>query len=144
MVKVLLPVDGSRHALAATRRLIHDASWFKDPIEVELVTVHGNIPRVTGLSRAVVSQAAIARHYREQAAKALESSKRLLKKAGIHHAEHILAGDVAPTLVKHATRKGCDMIYMGTRGLTAMSGLLLGSVATRVLHLARVPVVLVK
>jgi nucleotide-binding universal stress UspA family protein len=51
---------------------------------------------------------------------------------------------VAPTLVKHAASKGCDMIYMGTRGLTATSGLLLGSVATRVLHLARVPVVLVK
>jgi nucleotide-binding universal stress UspA family protein len=144
MVKVLLPVDGSRHALAATRRLIHDADWFKDPIDVELVTVQGRMPRVSGLSRAVLSQAAIARHYREQGEKALASSKRLLSKAGIHHAEHILVGDVAPTLVKHAASKGCDMIYMGTRGLTATSGLLLGSVATRVLHLARVPVVLVK
>jgi nucleotide-binding universal stress UspA family protein len=47
-------------------------------------------------------------------------------------------------LAKHAESKGCDLIYMGTRGLNAMSGLLLGSVATRVLHLAKMPVVLVK
>jgi nucleotide-binding universal stress UspA family protein len=144
MVKVLLPVDGSRHALAATRRLIRNSSWFKDPIEVELVTVHGRIPRVTGVTRAILSQADIARHYREEGEKALAGSKRLLENAGIRHAEHVLVGDVAPMLVKHAESKGCDIIYMGTRGLTAMSGLVLGSVATRVLHLARVPVVLVK
>ena len=59
-------------------------------------------------------------------------------------AEHVLVGDVAPTIVEHANRTGCDMICMGTRGMTAMSGLVMGSVATRVLHLARVPVLLVK
>ena len=47
-------------------------------------------------------------------------------------------------VVEHANRTGCDMICMGTRGMTAMSGLVMGSVATRVLHLARVPVLLVK
>ena len=32
---------------------------------------------------------------------------------------------------------------MGTRGMTTISNLVLGSVATKVLHLARVPVALV-
>jgi nucleotide-binding universal stress UspA family protein len=35
------------------------------------------------------------------------------------------------------------MIYMGTRGMTAFANVLLGSVATRVLHLAHIPVVLI-
>jgi nucleotide-binding universal stress UspA family protein len=35
------------------------------------------------------------------------------------------------------------MIYMGTRGMGAVSGLVMGSTATKVLHLASVPVVLV-
>jgi nucleotide-binding universal stress UspA family protein len=35
------------------------------------------------------------------------------------------------------------MIYMGTRGRTALANMVLGSVATRVLHLAHIPVVLV-
>jgi nucleotide-binding universal stress UspA family protein len=33
---------------------------------------------------------------------------------------------------------------MGTRGMTAISTLVMGSVATKVLHLANVPVTLVK
>jgi nucleotide-binding universal stress UspA family protein len=35
------------------------------------------------------------------------------------------------------------MIYMGTRGMTAVSNMVMGSIATKVLHLADVPVVLV-
>jgi nucleotide-binding universal stress UspA family protein len=35
------------------------------------------------------------------------------------------------------------MIYLGTRGMTALPNMLLGSVATKVLHLAQVPVVLI-
>jgi nucleotide-binding universal stress UspA family protein len=35
------------------------------------------------------------------------------------------------------------MIYMGTRGMTALSNMVLGSVTTRVLHLAHIPVVLI-
>jgi len=35
------------------------------------------------------------------------------------------------------------MLYMGTRGMSAMSNLMVGSVATKVLHLSTVPVVLV-
>jgi nucleotide-binding universal stress UspA family protein len=43
----------------------------------------------------------------------------------------------------------CDQVIMGTRGLgssgiAAISGLLLGSIATKVLHLVDVPVTLVK
>jgi nucleotide-binding universal stress UspA family protein len=35
------------------------------------------------------------------------------------------------------------MIFMGTRGMTALANVALGSVTTRVLHLAHVPVLLV-
>jgi nucleotide-binding universal stress UspA family protein len=144
MIKVLLPVDGSRHALAAVRTLIRHAGLFKDPVEVELVTVQGYVPRVAGLSKAVLKQAQIDRHFRDQAAKAFAPSRRLLDKAGIRHRDRVLTGEVAASLVKHAKSEGCEMIYMGSRGLTALSGLVLGSVATRVLHLAPMPVVLIK
>jgi nucleotide-binding universal stress UspA family protein len=35
------------------------------------------------------------------------------------------------------------MIFMGTRGMTALSNMVMGSVATKVLHLAHIPVVLI-
>ncbi|MCJ9712965.1 universal stress protein, partial [Bordetella hinzii] len=40
--------------------------------------------------------------------------------------------------------KQCDRIVMGTRGLGAVGGLVLGSVAQKVIHLSPVPVTLVK
>jgi nucleotide-binding universal stress UspA family protein len=43
-----------------------------------------------------------------------------------------------------ARRLRCDSIVMGTRGMTALGNLVLGSLATRVVHLAGVPVTLVK
>jgi nucleotide-binding universal stress UspA family protein len=43
-----------------------------------------------------------------------------------------------------AKEHGCAQIVMGTRGLGTVSGMLLGSVATKVIHLADVPVVLLK
>jgi nucleotide-binding universal stress UspA family protein len=52
-------------------------------------------------------------------------------------------GPTADTSVAPATKVGADMIFMGTRGMTALANVALGSVTTRVLHLAHVPVLLV-
>jgi len=43
-----------------------------------------------------------------------------------------------------AEERGCDQIVMGTHGRGTIAGLLIGSVATKVLHLAKAPVLLVK
>ena len=59
-------------------------------------------------------------------------------------AAHVLVGDVPQTIVRYAHESACAMIYLGTRGMTAISNLVLGSVATKVLHLADTPVVLVR
>lgn len=144
MIKILLPVDGSQGALAATRTLIQHAAMFKEPVHVELVTVHGVVPIVKGISRTVIEQEEVERHFRTEAENALAPSRRLLEEAGIEHEAHVLIGDTAPALVSHAQNTGCAMIYIGTRGMTPLSGLLLGSVATRVVHLTAFPVVLVK
>ena len=43
-----------------------------------------------------------------------------------------------------AEREGCDAIVMGTRGMGSIGSLMLGSVATKVVHLTKLPVTLVK
>ncbi len=43
-----------------------------------------------------------------------------------------------------AAELDCDLIVMGTHGRGPVAGLVMGSVATRVLHLAACPVLLVK
>jgi nucleotide-binding universal stress UspA family protein len=50
----------------------------------------------------------------------------------------------ATEIVRVAGDRAVDQIVMGTHGRNALGGLLLGSVAQRVVHLAKVPVLLVK
>ena len=56
----------------------------------------------------------------------------------------MLFGEAGETLADAARRLKCGSIVMGTRGQGAVGNLVLGSVATRVVHLAKVPVTLVK
>ena len=44
----------------------------------------------------------------------------------------------------YAKDNGCDLIIMGSRGKNPLTGLLLGSVSTRVLHFAPCQVLVVK
>jgi nucleotide-binding universal stress UspA family protein len=141
--KILLAVDGSESALRATRKLIESVAAYKVPPRVELVTVHPPVPHYGGFSAAVVSHEMIEKYYREEGEKALAASKQVLDEAGVRYTPHVLVGEVPRAIVEHAGKARCQMIYMGTRGMTALVNMLLGSVATKVLHLARVPVVLV-
>jgi len=142
MLKVLLAVDGSENALRATRELIGNAASYKEPLQVELLTVRSPLP-IGGFAGTVLTREMIESYYREEGANALAASEELLSRAGIVFTPHVLVGDVATTIVEHATRSGCRMIYMGTRGLAPIPSLVLGSVATKVLHLARMPVMMV-
>jgi nucleotide-binding universal stress UspA family protein len=74
----------------------------------------------------------------------LQPAVETAKAAGVRFVSKILVGDVPKALVTYAEEKGCDGIVMGTRGMGAVGNLLLGSVATKVIHLTRLPVTLVK
>jgi nucleotide-binding universal stress UspA family protein len=136
-------VDGSTHSTNATETLIKHAALFKDAPEVFLLYVHLPVPKLHGMSM-VVSQEMINKYYQEESEEALATSKRLLEKAGVESHVQMLVGPVAETIVKQAESQGCDLIYMGTRGMGGLKNVLLGSNAVKVLHLATIPVVLVR
>ena len=142
MLKILLAVDGSESAVRAVRKLVETVGWYKAPPAVELVAVHLPVPLV-GFADAVVSRQMTERYYREEGERMLAAARQLLDAAGIRYTAHILVGAIAQTITEHAHGSSCHMIYMGTRGMTALSNVVMGSTATKVLHLAEVPVVLV-
>jgi nucleotide-binding universal stress UspA family protein len=141
---MLLAVDGSETATRAARKLVDSAGWFKEPLEVELVTVHLPLPHVGGLARTVVSHDMVEKYYSEEGGKALAAARKLLDAAGLRYVPHVLVGEIAQSIVDHADRTGCRMIIMGARGMSAMASLVVGSVAIKVLHLSSMPVVLVR
>ena len=142
MLKVLLAVDGSEASARATAELIRMLPWYREPPAVELLAVHLPVPRLPNM-KVVVSEEAIERYYAEESDAMMAPSKNLLDAAGVTYTVQKLVGPVAETIVDHAKRIGADMIVMGTRGMTALSNMVMGSVATRVLHLAHIPVMLI-
>ena len=142
-MKILLAVDGSSHSNKATETLIKHAALYKDAPEVFLLYVHLPVPKLHGMSN-VVSKEMINRYYEDESEEALATSKRLLHEARIASHTQMLVGPVAETIVKQAKAHGCDLIYMGSRGMGGLKNVLLGSNAVKVLHIATIPVVLVK
>jgi nucleotide-binding universal stress UspA family protein len=56
----------------------------------------------------------------------------------------VAAGHVAEAIVEIAEAKGMDLIVMGSRGLSDVRGLMLGSVTHKVMQTADVPVLVVR
>jgi nucleotide-binding universal stress UspA family protein len=142
MLKIVLPVDGSESALRATRKLIDTIDWYRERPAVELCTVHLPLPHVPNMGQ-FVSHEMVQKYYDDESNAMLAPSRGVLDEAGVAYTVTRLVGPIAETIVEHAAKSGADMIFMGTRGLSALANMALGSVTTRVLHLAHIPVVLI-
>jgi nucleotide-binding universal stress UspA family protein len=142
-MKILLAVDGSKNSLDAVQHLIDHIGWYREAPQIELVTVHLPVPKLPGMG-AAVSKAQLDKYYQEEGENHLAAAKRKLEAAKLAYEPRVLVGPVAETLVKHAKDKRCELIYIGTRGLSELGKALLGSTATKVIHLSDTPVLLVK
>jgi nucleotide-binding universal stress UspA family protein len=141
-MKVLIPVDDSDAARRATE---HAARMAPDPggIEAILVNVRSD-PEYHG-ELAPLDYQKLDRAQREAQqkflAKALEHAKRIgLTRVSIDAAQ----GTAGDEIARIAQERGVDQIVMGTHGRGAVGRLFLGSVAQRVIHLAPMPVTVVK
>lgn len=75
---------------------------------------------------------------------ATDSAWELLDKAGLAWRLHVVMGEAAESIVAHAENLGCHGIVVGTRGLGAAGNLLIGSVTSKVIHLSRIAVLVVR
>ena len=142
-MKILLAVDGSKPSLDAVQALVGHAGWYREKPRVELVTVHLPVPKLPGMG-AAVGKSQIEGYYREEGETRLAPARKKLDAAGVPYEARVLVGPVAETIVKHAKTARCDLIYIGTRGMSELGKALLGSTATKVLHISDIPVLLVK
>jgi len=110
--------------------------------DVHLLNVQPQI--VSGHARMYLRKDLIDEYYGEEAQKALQSAKDRLDKVGIPYTTSHQVGNAPEAIAKYVKSKGCEQIVMGTRGLGSVQSMMLGSVATKVLHLVDVPVTLVK
>jgi nucleotide-binding universal stress UspA family protein len=142
-MKILLAVDGSKYSLDAVDCLIGHADWYREKPAVELLSVHLPVPKLPRMNL-VVGKNQIERYYREEGEAMQAGARKKLDAAGIRYNASILVGPIAETIVAHAKKLRCDLIFVGTHGRTAAGNMLLGSIATKVLHISSIPVLLVR
>jgi nucleotide-binding universal stress UspA family protein len=141
VMKILIPVDGSEHALRAVRSLIEKRGWFAQAPEFHLLNVQ--LPVASGAVKMFIPADQLREYYEDEGRAALKSARDLVEAAGVPFHARVAVGDLARTIVQYANEQGCELIAMGTRGMGAVSNALLGSVATKVVHQAHIPVLLI-
>jgi nucleotide-binding universal stress UspA family protein len=142
-MKILAATDGSKYALRAVKQAAALLANNKDKTNsITLISVHDD----AGLRHAqsFVGKAAITDYLREQSDKDLKSAMKVLNDAGIKHDQMILVGKPAAEIVEAAQKGKYDLVVLGSKGRNAVSDLLLGSVAQRVMSLSKQSVLLVK
>ncbi|MCI0430656.1 MAG: universal stress protein [Rhodospirillales bacterium] len=139
MLNIVIAVDGSENALEAVRHGARMAAA-NTSIRLHLLNVQPPLPSAAS---SFVSQDVVRAFHQDEGEKCLKPARALLDQQKIAYECHVAVGGAADAIVAYAEQKGCDHILMGTRGLGTLPSLLLGSVATRVLHLAEVPVTLI-
>ncbi|MBE0620934.1 MAG: universal stress protein [Burkholderiales bacterium] len=143
MIRILVAVDGSSHSAKVAKAAIRQAAAYKQRPELHLIYVHLPVPTLGGLIKPIGHER-LQRYYREEGEDALRRAKMLFDRAKLACSTHIMVGPIAESLASEARKLKCDMIVMGTHGMGSVSGMLLGSVAAKTVHLARCPVVLVR
>ena len=141
MLKLLLAVDGSEHSELTVRKVIDMAA--KIPaLTARLVNVQPQ-PLNWEFHHGVVEDDAVVRE-KQLGRRLLEEELGMLEAAGVPHEWSVEIGDPAEEIVRVASETSCDVIAIGSHGLGALASLVLGSVATRVVRMSRIPVLLLK
>ncbi len=139
--KVLLPTDGSENALKAAE-YVTQLMKTHSGIEVTVVNVYRLLPDLA--THDLPFDPRLIESAKEGSRRAIAKTVAVFEKAGLKVTTLSQEGDPAGEIVSCAESGGFDHIVIGSRGMGAVSGLILGSVAQKVLYLAACPVIVIK
>jgi nucleotide-binding universal stress UspA family protein len=133
---ILLAVDGSEHSAKA----VDVAGDLARRYEGEVIVLHVREHEITWGADIDIETATEARAL-------VDGVVRRLKDAGVNVRGEVVRvplGQTPRAILDMTQEEGAGLIVMGTRGLSDWGRLLMGSVAHKVVHLAEVPVLVVR
>src|SRR5262249_37732628 len=136
--RILIPVDGSPASLCADYAI---EMAIQNPGSSFVVL---NVQNVSATELSGEFMEGVQERLLQAADKALKEAKARCEAAKIPFETFVRTGPIAETIAQVSRDTGSDHIVMGTRGLGRIQGMLLGSVAMKVIHLAEVPITLIK
>lgn len=151
LTQIIIPVDGSEHARHAAAfgggmaarlgvPVVLVYAFPKSPSELLGLMGFSSVPS-SGLH---LTEQDIERTLSHASRHAFDSARRDLADSGVEVHEEVIRGTPAEAIVEFAASRQPTMIVMGTRGLSPVTEMLLGSISERVMRNAPCPVTLVR
>jgi nucleotide-binding universal stress UspA family protein len=137
--KILLAVDGSEHSIHAAKEAGNLARAMKSEI-LRIVVAFDGIPAYLGEPNL---QQAIDARMKEANAILQKAQEAVGKIPGEIHSE-LIEGSPAEAIINVAKTRGSTVIVMGSRGLSGIAELVLGSTSQKVVSHAPCPVLIVR
>ena len=136
--KILVPYDGSHHSERAMDTAINMA--LSDKAALHVLYAYDKLPDYLGEPnfQEVLDRVTAA------AQELMESAVQHAHNHGVAATSSVLEGPAAEAILRVAEAEGFDLIIMGSRGLGHLKGLLMGSVSERVMHQAKIPVMIMR
>ncbi len=146
MKKILVATDGSPHALKAAK-MAGEIAQFQPDASVTIVYV-AHVPRdphtVTVYGVDFTPDVPLDAMIQKTAEPLLVETKKATGLPENRVTTEVLVGHPAEEICGLAHREGYDLVVTGSRGLSPIKEILLGSVSDRIAHCAHVPVLIVK
>lgn len=141
-MKILLPVDGSENSMRAAEYLARLVK--SDPShQVTVLTVAYNVDPMMLYDSPVDMDKLKAESIKAHQLIA-NKAEVVFNNVSVPVKTEVVAGDPALAIAEYVEKNAIDKIIMGSRGLSNIKGILLGSVTRKVLHLTNVPVTIIK
>lgn len=143
MRRLLVAYDGSDNSKRALQYVVDLARDTGMALQIHVVNVQHE-PIIYGeyVTSAMIDE--LNNSLMAKSRNVLDEAAAMLQAGGLTCETHTQLGNVAEQINDAVKRLGCDTVVMGTRGLGSFTGLVLGSVASRMIHEVSVPVLLVK
>jgi nucleotide-binding universal stress UspA family protein len=138
MRKIIVAVDGSEPSLKAARMAADLARATGGQLVLAFVVIPVALPADFYGVASVEFETQMRKDATEILAKAADSL------GGVVTERRVLQGPAAETIADAAEAPDIDLVVVGSRGLGAVKRVLLGSVADRLVHVAKKPVLVVR
>ena len=137
--RILVAVDGSPFSDAALATAAGLAT--KVGAEVDVIHVHEHeMPHSKAVHLAELESPT-------EATVVIAAATTKLTAQGVHAQGHVLEADthdVARRIIEFADASNAGVIIVGSRGLSTLTGMLVGSVSNKLVHVAKVPVLVAR
>lgn len=136
--KILVALDGSKNSLEGLDEAIFLARHCNSALTA--LCVIPSYPPLPLMGKQIPYE----KHFIKQAKKFMSDAKRMCVSNGIKFNEKIIKGIAALDISEFASDNKFDLIVIGSRGMSPLKELFLGSVSNSVVHKSKIPVLIVK